>query len=113
SASSYAGAFSVLSLPSLPAGLNWTNKLTVDGSIEVIAGPKFTSATLSGTNLIFSGTGGTPNASYTVLSATNLALPLSNWMSIATNQFGSGGEFAFTNAIAPGELQRYFRIRTP
>src|SRR5206468_7910220 len=113
SANSFSGAFSIVSLPSLPAGLNWTNKLSVDGSIEVIAGPKFTSVTLSGTNLIFTGTGGTPNASYTGLSATNVALPVSNWLSIATNQFGSGGGFSFTNAISPGEPQRFFQIRIP
>ena len=113
SANSFSGAFSVISLPPLPAGLNWTNKLIVDGSIEVIAGPKFTSVTLSGTNLIFTGTGGTPNTSYTVLSAINVTLPLSSWMSIAANQFGSDGGFSFTNAILPGEPQRFFRIRTP
>ena len=113
SANSYAGAFSAVTLPSPPPGLNWTNKLLVDGSIEVIAGPKFTSVSLSGTNVIFTGTGGTPNAPYAVLTATNVVTPLTNWVSIATNLFDSSGNFSFTNGIAPGELQRYFRIRTP
>jgi hypothetical protein len=45
--------------------------------------------------------------------APNVALPSSNWVSLLTNQFGAGGGFSFTNGIAPGELQRYFRIRTP
>ena len=63
--------------------------------------------------MIFTGTGGTPNAPYAVLTATNVALPLSNWVSIATNLFDSGGNFSFTNPITPGEPQRYFRIRTP
>jgi len=84
----------------------------VDGSIEVAAGPSFTNISLSGTNLILAGTGGTSNAPYTVLTATNVALPLSNWVSLVTNQFGAGGEFSFTNGILD-ELQRYFRIRTP
>ena len=53
------------------------------------------------------------NASYAVLTATNINIPLSNWVSIKTNQFGSAGEFSFTNGIPPGEPQRYFRIRTP
>jgi T5SS/PEP-CTERM-associated repeat protein len=35
-ASSYAGSFSTLSLPTLDPGLAWTNKLLVDGSIEVV-----------------------------------------------------------------------------
>jgi len=75
--------------------------------------PGFTSITVSGTNVIITGTNGPPTASYAVLTATNVALPLSNWVSIATNQFGAGGNFSFTNGIAPGERQRYLRLRTP
>jgi hypothetical protein len=84
-------------------------------SIEVIAvpQPKFSGITVSGTNVIVSDTNGLAGANCAVLTATNVNLPLSNWMSIATNQFGSGGEFSFTNGIPPGEPQRYFTIRTP
>ena len=38
-AGGYAGSFSAIALPPLPVPLNWTNKLLVDGSIEVIAPP--------------------------------------------------------------------------
>ncbi|HEX5223252.1 MAG TPA: hypothetical protein VFZ59_27075 [Verrucomicrobiae bacterium] len=38
-ASPAAGSFQSLTLPPLPAPLSWTNKLEVDGSIEVIAPP--------------------------------------------------------------------------
>ena len=38
-ATSYAGSFSALTLPPLDFGLGWTNKLLVDGSIEVTPGP--------------------------------------------------------------------------
>jgi len=115
SAATFAGSFASLTLPPLNPGLGWTNKLLVDGSIEVVsaAQPKFASITVSGTNVIIAGTGGPPNAPYAVLTATNVALPSSNWVSIVTNQFDSGGNFSFTNGIAPSELQRYFRIRTP
>lgn len=34
-------------------------------------------------------------------------------VSLATNLFGAGGAFSFTNAIAPGDPQRYFQLRTP
>ncbi|HEX5223254.1 MAG TPA: GH25 family lysozyme [Verrucomicrobiae bacterium] len=37
-AGSYSGTFASLTLPSLPATLSWTNKLSVDGSIEVVEG---------------------------------------------------------------------------
>ena len=91
------------------------NKLLVDGSIEVInvPQPKFTSIGISGTNVIITGTNGAAGANYAVLTATNLALSLSNWQSIATNPFDSSGNFSFTNAISPGEPQRFFRLRTP
>ena len=111
-ASSYAGAFSSLLLPPLNAGLVWANKLAVDGSLEVVLGtpPKFASISLSGTNLVMTGTNGIPNGTYAVLTATNVALPLSNWVSITTNQFDSGGGFSFTNAVVPGIPQRFFRL---
>ena len=115
SATAYAGSFGSLTLPPLPSGLGWTNKLLVDGSIAVVAisPPGFSAVSLSGTNLILAGTNGPPNANYSVLAATNVALPLSNWLSIATNQFDSSGGFSFTNAIAPGIPQRFFQLLTP
>ncbi len=114
-ASGYSGSFTNLVLPPLAPGLTWRNDLAVDGSITVVmaTSPGFSVITLSGTNLILAGTNGPPNANYTVLTATNVALPLSNWVSIATNQFGAGGQFNFTNSIAPGEPQRFFHLRTP
>jgi len=114
-APAYAGSFASLNLPPLIAGLGWMNKLLLDGSIEVVSvpEPKFASITVSGTNVVISGTNGSAGANYAVLTATNVALPLSNWVSLVTNQFDSSGNFSFTNPIVPGEPQRYFRIRTP
>jgi fibronectin-binding autotransporter adhesin len=111
----FGGTFSSLTLPPLNAGLGWMNKLLVDGSIEVVSMPQpgFSSITVSGTNVVISGTNGSAGANYTVLTATNVALSLSNWVSLVTNQFDSSGNFSFTNPIAPGERQRFFRIRTP
>lgn len=115
SASSYSGAFATINLPPLDAGLTWTNKLLVDGSIEVIVAPQpgFANITLSGTNVVISGTNGSPNEPYAVLAATNVALPVTNWVSLATNQFDATGHFSFTNSIVPGIPQRFFRLRTP
>jgi T5SS/PEP-CTERM-associated repeat protein len=115
SAGGYSGLFAALSLPPLDTGLGWTNRLLVDGSIEVIGPPPlgFAGINLSGTNVIITGTNGGPNTTYTVLTSTNVALPLSNWVSIATYQFGPGGDFSFTNVIDPETPQRFFRIRTP
>jgi hypothetical protein len=97
------------------SGLEWTNKLLVDGSMEVIGGSqsKFTSVNVSGTNLIFTGTNGTADANYAVLTTTNVTTPAANWQSLVTNQFGVGGRFSFTNSINLNEPQRFFRLRSP
>lgn len=117
SATPLVGSFTSITLPPLAPGLTWTNRLAVDGSIEivplVVSQPNFSTIGVSGTSVIVSGTNGTPGADYTILTATNVTTPLSNWVSVATNQFGVGGGFAFTNAIVPGVPQRFFRIRTP
>lgn len=114
-AAPYVGGFTTITLPPLGPGLSWANHLLMDGSIEVVAAPElgFASISLSGTNVVISGTNGAPNGAYTVLTATNVGTPLNNWVSLVTNHFDSGGNFSFRNAIAPGERQRYFRIRTP
>jgi hypothetical protein len=47
------------------------------------------------------------------LAATNVALPVSNWVSVGTKQFDAAGNFSFTNAIVPGIPQRFFRLEVP
>jgi T5SS/PEP-CTERM-associated repeat protein len=116
-ASSFAGSFSSITLPPLAFGLAFTNKLLADGSIEVVlvavSQPKFSTISVSGTNVILSGTNGTAGQNYAMLTTTNVATPSSNWVSLVTNQFDSNGNFSFTNGIIASERQRYFRIRTP
>ena len=70
-------------------------------------------ATRTDTNVVLSGTNGPPNAPYVVLASTNVTLPLSNWGSIATNQFNTGGGFTFTNTISPAFRQRFSQLRVP
>ncbi len=72
-----------------------------------------TKVSLSGTNMIIHGTNNNvPNTSfrYAVLSATNILTPLSNWVPVVTNQFGSGGTFDYTNPIVPGTLRQFIDI---
>lgn len=115
SASGFSGSFTSLNLPALDAGLAWTNKLLLDGSIEVIAVPlpRFTTLSVAGSNLLISGSGGTANAAYHVLTATNVALPLTNWIALLTNQFDGNGNFIFTNTISPGVPTRFYRLSVP
>jgi rhamnogalacturonan endolyase len=103
-AAGFYGAFAGFVLPSLTTNLSWnTDRLNVDGSIWVVSAtpPNINRASLSGNNLILSGTGGTPNWYYYALSSTNLAVPVAQWPRIATNQFDNTGNFNFTNSINP------------
>ena len=112
-----AGSFGTVILPSAP-GLTWTNNLTVNGTITAgvvsttPATPYITSVSLSGTSLVISGTNGTTGAQFEVLSSTNLTLPLSNWISIATNTF-SAGNFSVTNTVNLSTPRSFYILRIP
>jgi autotransporter-associated beta strand protein len=107
-----------ISLPGLPADLAWnTNNLSVNGTISIIAtaappSPRIVTASKSGGNLIFSGTNGSPNGTYYVLTSTNLALALTNWTVLSTNTFGASGAFSVTNSIGSGPSS-YFILEIP
>jgi fibronectin-binding autotransporter adhesin len=112
-----AGSFGSVTLPTAP-GLTWTNNLAVNGTITAgvvsttPAQPYLTSVSLSGTSLIISGTNGTASVEFEVLSSTNIALPLANWTSIATNTFNSGN-FSVTNTVDSGTSQSFYMLRVP
>lgn len=79
-------------------------------TLTVLTAPLF-NGIASDTNggFILTGVGGTNSGSYTVLTSTNLAIPLALWTPVATNQFGSQGEFIFTN-IAPTDAPQLFYL---
>jgi len=98
-------------------GVQWANNLQVDGSISVtsltVPTPVINSVILqdNGTNLVFSGTNGPVGGGYSVLSSTNLATPLANWVLQASGTFNGTGGFSYTNAIdAPN---RFLLLRIP
>ncbi len=71
----------------------------------------FSGARRDGAGLVLSGAGGAANGEYLVLSATNPARPLAEWLPLATNHFDAAGAFQITNAILPGP-GRFFRLQT-
>ena len=112
-APSYSGSFT-LSPASPGSGLVWdTSRLAIDGTLWVISTspPDITSIAVGGGNVILSGTNGSPNAYYSVLSTTNVALPLNQWLPLATNRFDGSGNFNWTNAIVPGEPTLFYRLQ--
>ena len=78
---------------------DWIMSLPLNGAP---AQPGFNLFVRSGSNFILGGTNGWPGQFYSVLTATNPALPRSQWMPMATNPFDPYGNFIFTNAISPG-----------
>jgi len=110
----YLGAFSSLSLPALNPGLFWsTTQLNINGTIGVVSTnpPAIGSVSVVGGSLALQGTGGTPNWYYTVLSSTNLALPLAQWTVTDTNFFDVSGNFNWTNSASPNAPQQFYLIK--
>ena len=109
-ASAYAGSFSTTNLPGLSNGLVWDTSALTNGILNVVSkpAPYITGFSLSGTNLVFSGTNGWANGNYELLTSTNVALALTNWTAIATNTFDSNGQFNLTNGINPDAPQQFY-----
>ena len=87
-----------------------------NGVLSVVSGvlPKavISSVTLSGGNLILQGTNGASSGTYSILTSTNVALPLASWTTNTTGSFTAGG--AFSNAVpVTGQPQTFFLIKQP
>jgi fibronectin-binding autotransporter adhesin len=113
-AASYSGSFVSL-MPAAPGtGLAWdTTQLNI-GILNVVAvsiQPVISTVAMSGGNLVFSGSGGTPGGTFYVLTSANLLLPLANWTLTTTNMFDGGGNFSVTNAVNPDSAQEYYLLK--
>ncbi len=118
SATSYSGSFASI-IPAVPGtGLQWdTSMLTHNGTlrIAVVPQPVINSIGIqNGTNLVFSGTyNGKPSNGYSVLSSTNVALPLTNWVLELSGTFNGSGAFNVTNPFSKGTPQKFYLISVP
>jgi fibronectin-binding autotransporter adhesin len=114
SAATYNGTFATLNLPALGTNLVWNTGTLSTGALTVALGPvapRFGQISPAGTNLVFRGSGGAANYPFSVLSSTNLALPLTNWTVMATGAFDSNGNFVFTNGIVRQTPQQFFELQ--
>ncbi|MDB6026219.1 MAG: autotransporter-associated beta strand repeat protein [Verrucomicrobiales bacterium] len=110
------GQFDSVNLPVI-AGVVWTNKTTIDGSIEVLSiAPQAPPTIIGGQmgpggnfNLQFSGTDG---SSYSVRSSTNVATPVSQWTVLSSGVFGPNAT-NFQDFNTTNYLQRFYLITTP
>jgi len=99
---------------------NWSAQVINPGSIvsapvqftvSAPPQPKIGSISVATGKVVLTGTNGTAGLMYGVLTTTNLALPLVNWTPVATNAFGAGGSFNWTNALDPAKPQAFYIIK--
>jgi hypothetical protein len=73
--------------------------------------PRINALSFLGTNLIIGGTNGFPSGYYYVLTSTNLATPLHQWLPVSTNPFDLNGGFNFTNPMNPNSPQFFYLLQ--
>ncbi|MFM2294196.1 MAG: hypothetical protein RLZZ350_609 [Verrucomicrobiota bacterium] len=115
-AGSISGSFSSVTLAAPGAGLAWNTNALTNGILSVVLGtvaPQFDTPAYDGTNLVSSGSGGAANYPFSVLTATNVAAPFSNWSVLTTGACDVNGGFIFTNPVSAPMQQQYFRLRLP
>jgi autotransporter-associated beta strand protein len=112
---SFSGGFTNFNLPPLSPGLAWnTSNLAVNGAISVVmTPPAFSSITVSGNNILLKAIGGTPGGPVTVLSSTNLTLPLASWSTVTAGSFDGLGDFNYTvsGALSSGQPQQFYILK--
>jgi autotransporter-associated beta strand protein len=116
SANNYHGSFASLNLPPTGVGLVWNTNSLTNGVLSVVLGtvtPRFGQISFQGTNLLMSCTGGAAGYCYSVLSTTNLAMPLTNWSLISTGFFDSNGDFTFSTNINPQLSEQFYQLELP
>ena len=103
-------------------GANLNEPIFGYGTSAVVAADKFTyslatpsiqSARIIAGNIVVRGTNNSgPGGTYSVLSASNVTLPRSNWTVVTNGSFDVSGNFSFSNAILPG-AKAFYLLRVP
>jgi Immunoglobulin domain len=90
-------------------GYYWVDNVSVTPWPPTSA-PVITNATLAGSAMVLRGTNGPANGAYSMLCATNLSEPTSNWESVGVRSFDGNGNFSFTNPVV-GDPAAFYRLR--
>lgn len=107
----YGTSFRALSANAFGATSGTAASVTI---VEIVFTPTITQTIArTGNQVIINGAGDVAGATYRILTATNVALPLVQWMPIVTNQFSASGGFGYTNVIPPNLRAQYFRVILP
>jgi hypothetical protein len=74
-----------------------------------VSAPQISHTEMAGRNFSFRGKG-PAGWTYSVLTSTNLLLPIADWTVIATNTFDREGDFRFTDAVVPNASQGFYTL---
>lgn len=85
--------------------------LGVPGTVTIQ--PTISSAVRVGGNLEISGSGGTPNGSFSVLTNADVTLPVATWGTNVTGTFDGGGNFSASLPISASNPRLFYLIKTP
>jgi autotransporter-associated beta strand protein len=110
-ATNYNGAFTTFNLPALGTNLVWNTSTLSNGILSVALGPvapQISQISLTGTKLVFSGSGGAANYPFTIVASSDLTVPLTNWSVVGGGLFDNNGNFIFTNAVDPQAAQEFY-----
>jgi autotransporter-associated beta strand protein len=113
SAGVYNNSFGTVVLPNTAYYVWNTSQLATNGSITLasIIQPAITNldfSQLSAGTITLNAVNGAPGGSVTVLTSTNVALPLGSWTTAATGNFDGSGVFSTPVTVNPAAPQQYF-----
>ena len=86
---------------------------TFTGYTVPFSTPVINSLVVSGSNATLQGTNGLAGSGYSVLSTTNLALPVAAWDVSAPGTFSGDGKTTNSIPVSAGEPARFFRLQQP
>ena len=87
--------------------------IPVTQSAAPVTPPNLTGLTILGNGAFQFGFTNDQDASFTVLTTTNLTLPLTNWTVLGTFTNNGSGQYQFTDLTATNGGQRFFRVSSP
>jgi autotransporter-associated beta strand protein len=67
-------------------------------------------ATVSGTNVVLSASGGLSNGQLIVITSTNVSAPLNTWTTVQNDVFDGSGNYSLTIPMNPGTVQQFYKL---
>ena len=92
---------------------NSFGSVSTNALLTVLTSPRFIIPAPNSNGTVLSGSGGTNGGTYYALVSSNLLTPLNLWTPIVTNQFGSQGQFAFTNIVETNLPELFYILKEP